>query len=68
MDTARCGSVADQADVIQIGARNMHNYTLLREVGRAGKPVLLKRGLSAKIEELLLAAEYLLPPATTTRW
>jgi 3-deoxy-7-phosphoheptulonate synthase len=60
MDTADVELVADQADALQIGARNMHNYALLRAVGRAGKPVLLKRGLSAKIEELLLAAEYLL--------
>ena len=48
------------ADVIQLGARNMQNYTLLTEVGRAGQPVLLKRGLSATLEELLMAAEYIL--------
>jgi 3-deoxy-7-phosphoheptulonate synthase len=48
------------ADVVQLGARNMQNYTLLTEVGRAGKPVLLKRGLSATLEELLMAAEYIL--------
>ena len=48
------------ADVIQVGARNMQNYTLLTEVGRAGQPVLLKRGLSATLEELLMAAEYIL--------
>src|ERR671915_558903 len=47
-------------DVVQLGARNMQNYTLLTEVGRAGKPVLLKRGLSATLEELLMAAEYVL--------
>lgn len=52
--------VAAYADIIQIGARNMQNYPLLRRAGRAGKPVLLKRGLSATIKELLLAAEYLL--------
>ncbi len=52
--------VAEVADIIQIGARNMQNYSLLRRAGRAGKPVLLKRGISATIEELLLAAEYLL--------
>jgi 3-deoxy-7-phosphoheptulonate synthase len=46
--------------VIQIGARNMQNFTLLRAAGRAGRPVLLKRGMSARAEELLLAAEYLL--------
>jgi 3-deoxy-7-phosphoheptulonate synthase len=52
--------VAEYADVIQIGARNMQNYALLRRAGRTGKPVLLKRGMSATIKELLLAAEYLL--------
>jgi 3-deoxy-7-phosphoheptulonate synthase len=52
--------VAEYADIIQIGARNMQNYPLLRRAGRTGKPVLLKRGLSATIDELLLAAEYVL--------
>ena len=52
--------VAEYADVIQIGARNMQNYPLLKRAGRAGRPVLLKRGMSATITELLLAAEYLL--------
>jgi 3-deoxy-7-phosphoheptulonate synthase len=52
--------VAEYADIIQIGARNMQNYPLLRRVGQSGKPVLLKRGMSATIKELLLAAEYLL--------
>lgn len=52
--------VAEYADVIQIGARNMQNYSLLRAAGRAGKPVLLKRGMSARVKELLLAAEYIL--------
>jgi 3-deoxy-7-phosphoheptulonate synthase len=52
--------VARYADVMQIGARNMQNYRLLEAVGKAGKPVLLKRGPSATIEELLLAAEYIL--------
>jgi len=52
--------VAEAADIIQIGARNMQNYSLLRRAGRAGKPVLLKRGIAATIQELLLAAEYLL--------
>jgi 3-deoxy-7-phosphoheptulonate synthase len=52
--------VADYADVIQIGARNMQNYPLLRRAGKTGKPVLLKRGLSATIKELLLSAEYIL--------
>ncbi|HMU62211.1 MAG TPA: 3-deoxy-7-phosphoheptulonate synthase [Gemmatimonadales bacterium] len=52
--------VAEVADIVQIGARNMQNYSLLRRAGRAGKPVLLKRGIAATIQELLLAAEYLL--------
>lgn len=52
--------VAEYADIIQIGARNMQNYPLLRRAGKAGKPVLLKRGMAATIKELLLAAEYLL--------
>ncbi len=60
MDSADVEIVADHADALQIGARNMQNFTLLRAVGKAGRPVVLKRGLSAKIEELLLAAEYLL--------
>ena len=49
-----------EVDVIQIGARNMQNFTLLKELGRAGKPVLLKRGLASTIRELLMAAEYLI--------
>ena len=52
--------VAEHADIVQIGARNMQNYPLLRRAGRSGRPVLLKRGLSATIDELLLAAEYIL--------
>ncbi|SIS54558.1 3-deoxy-7-phosphoheptulonate synthase [Alicyclobacillus vulcanalis] len=52
--------VAEYVDILQIGARNMQNYPLLREAGRSGKPVLLKRGLSATIEEWLMAAEYIL--------
>jgi 3-deoxy-7-phosphoheptulonate synthase len=50
----------EYADIIQIGARNMQNFVLLTEVGKSGHPVLLKRGPSAKIEELLLAAEYII--------
>ena len=60
VDSEGVDVVAEYADVIQIGARNMQNYALLRRAGRAGKPVLLKRGMSATIRELLLAAEYLL--------
>jgi len=52
--------VCEYADMIQIGARNMQNYTLLRRVGRSGKPVLLKRGMNATVTELLLAAEYIM--------
>ena len=52
--------VAEYADILQIGARNMQNYSLLRAAGRAGKPILLKRSMSATARELLLAAEYLL--------
>ena len=52
--------VSEHADIIQIGARNMQNYPLLRRAGRAGKPILLKRGPAATIKELLLSAEYLL--------
>ncbi|MBM3470142.1 MAG: 3-deoxy-7-phosphoheptulonate synthase [Armatimonadetes bacterium] len=60
MDAAQLELVVRYADMIQIGARNMQNYTLLREAGRARLPVLLKRGVSATIEELLMAAEYIL--------
>jgi 3-deoxy-7-phosphoheptulonate synthase len=60
LDPEGADLVAQFADVIQIGARNMQNYPLLRRAGRTGKPVLLKRGLSATIDELLLAAEYVL--------
>ena len=60
MDEAGANAVAEHADMIQIGARNMQNYSLLRTVGRLGKPVLLKRGMSATITDLLLSAEYLL--------
>jgi 3-deoxy-7-phosphoheptulonate synthase len=60
MDTEGAEQVAEVADIIQIGARNMQNYSLLKQVGRMKKPVLLKRGLSATIQELLLSAEYIL--------
>ncbi|MCW5938280.1 MAG: 3-deoxy-7-phosphoheptulonate synthase [Fimbriimonadaceae bacterium] len=59
MDPRKVEMVAAYADVLQVGARNMQNYDLLREVGQSRTPVLLKRGLSAKYEELLLAAEYI---------
>ena len=60
MDVRDLESVLEVADVIQIGARNMQNFTLLAEVGRSGAPALLKRGLSSTLEELLMAAEYVL--------
>lgn len=60
MDTADLPKVASVADIIQIGTRNMQNFSLLKKVGAIGKPVLLKRGMSATIEEWLMAAEYIL--------
>jgi 3-deoxy-7-phosphoheptulonate synthase len=60
MDGGDLDAVLEVADVIQIGARNMQNYPLLAELGRAGRPVLLKRGLAATLDELLMAAEYIL--------
>lgn len=59
MDPRKVDQVARYADILQIGARNMQNYDLLREVGQSRVPVMLKRGLSAKYEEWLLAAEYI---------
>jgi 3-deoxy-7-phosphoheptulonate synthase len=53
-------AVAEHADMIQVGSRNMHNYALLKVIGKAGKPVLLKRGMAATVEEWLLSGEYLL--------
>jgi len=60
MSTEHLERFIEDVDVIQIGARNMQNFELLKEVGRIKKPIILKRGLSATIEELLLAAEYVL--------
>ncbi len=60
MDTRQVDLVAGYADVLQIGARNMQNFNLLTEVGRLHRPVLLKRGMSATIKDLLLAAEYVM--------
>jgi len=59
MDPESIEPISEVADIIQIGARNMQNFSLLKAAGRARKPVLLKRGMSATIEELLLSAEYL---------
>jgi 3-deoxy-7-phosphoheptulonate synthase len=60
MDHTQIDLVAAYADILQVGARNMQNFNLLRELGKRRKPVLLKRGISATIEELLLSAEYVL--------
>ncbi|HVD87334.1 MAG TPA: 3-deoxy-7-phosphoheptulonate synthase [Jatrophihabitantaceae bacterium] len=60
MDPDGVGWVSEMADIVQIGARNMQNFSLLKVAGRCGKPILLKRGISATIVELLLSAEYLL--------
>lgn len=60
IDPENCDLVEKYADVLQIGARNMQNFSLLKRAGRSSKPVLLKRGLSATIEEFLMAAEYIL--------
>lgn len=60
LDIADIDLVARYADILQIGARNMQNFSLLKQIGKAGKPVLLKRGFSATIDEWLMAAEYIL--------
>jgi 3-deoxy-7-phosphoheptulonate synthase len=60
LDTQHADAIAEHADVIQIGARNMQNYALLEVAGKLGKPVLLKRGLSSSLDELLMAADYIL--------
>jgi len=60
MDSSQIELVGKYSDIFQVGARNMQNFTLLRELGRTRKPVLLKRGISATIEEWLLSAEYIL--------
>jgi len=60
MEIAQLDMMLKYIDIIQVGARNMQNYSLLRELGHIRKPILLKRGLSATIEELLMAAEYIM--------
>jgi 3-deoxy-7-phosphoheptulonate synthase len=60
MDHTQIPMMMDYVDVLQVGARNMQNYNLLKEVGKVSKPVLLKRGISATLEELLLSAEYIM--------
>src|SRR4029453_6690082 len=60
MDTDNADAVEDAADIIQIGTRNMQNFSLLKRVGKAKKPVLLKRGMSATLEDWVMAAEYVM--------
>src|SRR5262245_57628282 len=60
MDTDNADAVEEATDIIQIGTRNMQNFSLLKRVGKARKPVLLKRGMSATLEEWLMAAEYVM--------
>ena len=60
MDARQIPMILDYADMLQVGARNMQNFDLLKELGRVSKPILLKRGIAATIEELLLSAEYIL--------
>ncbi len=60
MDHTQIPMMSDYVDMLQVGARNMQNYNLLRELGKVPKPILLKRGISATIEELLLSAEYIM--------
>src|SRR3954469_8186458 len=64
LDSQHADAIAEHADVVQIGARNMQNYALLEVAGKMGKPVLLKRGLSSSLEELLMAADYVLKEGT----
>jgi 3-deoxy-7-phosphoheptulonate synthase len=65
MEVAQVPLLAEYVDILQVGARNMQNFNLLRELGKIRKPVLLKRGMAATIEELLMAAEYLLAGGNT---
>ena len=60
MDAANADAVEEAADMLQIGTRNMQNYTLLKRLSHSSKPVFLKRGMAATLEELLMAAEYIL--------
>ena len=65
MDISQIPLIEQYCDIFQVGARNMQNFTLLRELGHSRKPVLLKRGISATIEEWLLSAEYVLSGGNT---
>jgi 3-deoxy-7-phosphoheptulonate synthase len=60
MDRSQIGLLSEYSDILQVGARNMQNFNLLRELGTIRRPVLLKRGIAATIEELLLSAEYIM--------
>jgi 3-deoxy-7-phosphoheptulonate synthase len=60
MSIGQIEAVAADADMLQIGSRNMQNFDLLKALGEAGKPILLKRGLASTIEEFVMAAEYIL--------
>jgi 3-deoxy-7-phosphoheptulonate synthase len=66
LDAQHADAIREYADVVQIGARNMQNYALLEVAGKLGKPVLLKRGLSSTVEELLMAADYVLKEGNET--
>lgn len=66
MDTRDVSLVAEYADVLQIGARNMQNFNLLTEAGKTGRPILLKRGMSATVKDLLMSAEYVLTQGNST--
>jgi len=65
MDLSQLDEIEQYADILQVGARNMQNFSLLKELGRARKPVMIKRGISATIEEWLLSAEYVLAGGNT---
>ena len=67
LDTQHADVIHEHADVVQIGARNMQNYALLEVAGKLGKPVLLKRGLSSSLDELLQAADYILKEGNEAR-
>ena len=67
MDIRELDYMIDKVDILQVGARNMYNYSLLKELGKVDKPILLKRGLSATIKEFLLSAEYIMLGGNYTR-
>jgi 3-deoxy-7-phosphoheptulonate synthase len=65
METSQISRIADYADILQVGARNMQNYSLLKDLSKINKPVMIKRGLAATIEDLLMSAEYILSGGKT---